>query len=45
MDYLVKRSRRRTVCLQITEDMDVLVRAPMTLASREIERFVEKNAG
>ncbi len=45
MDYLVKRSRRRTLCLQITEDMDVLVRAPMTLASREIERFVEKNAG
>ena len=40
MDYELKRSRRRTVALEITKDCRVLVRAPLRMPLRDIEAFV-----
>ncbi|NLU24340.1 MAG: M48 family metallopeptidase [Clostridiales bacterium] len=38
--YLLKRSRRRTVSLEITREGTVLVRAPLRLSQEKIESFV-----
>ena len=43
-DYKVIRSRRRTVSVEITKDLSVLVRAPKWMPLYEIDRFVEKNS-
>jgi predicted metal-dependent hydrolase len=40
VDYTLIRSRRRTIGLQVHRDGSVIVRAPMRLAKRDIERFV-----
>ncbi len=42
-DYTIKRSRRRTISVEISEEADVIVRAPKWVPLYEIERFVEAN--
>ena len=39
-EYELIRSRRKTLALELTRDGRLLVRAPMRLAKREIDRFV-----
>ena len=41
----VRRSRRRTLSLELTEDGRVLLRAPLRCPRRELEAFAEKNRG
>jgi len=44
-DIEIRRSRRRTLALEVRDDGAVLVRAPLTMSQRAIERFVaEKSA-
>ena len=45
VSYRVIRSDRRTVALEITRDLEVLVRAPRRMPAARIEDFVEKNRG
>ena len=45
MDYELKRSRRRTVALEITKDCRVLVRAPLRMPRAEIDAFVAAHQG
>ncbi len=40
MEYELKRSKRKTIAVEITRDGLVLVRAPMKLPQKEIERFL-----
>ena len=40
MKYSVIKTKRKTISLQITEEHEVIVRAPLRLSGREIERFV-----
>ena len=44
-DYLLRRSNRKTLSLQITRELQVLVRAPLRLPAKEIDAFVARNAG
>lgn len=44
-DYLLRRSNRKTLSLQITKELEVLVRAPLRLPVKEIDAFVARNAG
>lgn len=39
-DYTLIRSERRTLCLEITPALEVLVRAPRRCGKAEIDRFV-----
>lgn len=39
-EYELLRSRRKTLALELKKDGTLLVRAPMRLAKREIDRFV-----
>ncbi len=43
IEYTLIRSNRRTLSLEITKDLTVLVRAPMLCSKRNIDRFVEKH--
>ncbi|MCL2324297.1 MAG: M48 family metallopeptidase, partial [Actinomycetia bacterium] len=43
-DIEIRRSRRRTLALEVRDDGAVLVRAPLAMGQREIERFVRKKA-
>ncbi|MGI6181140.1 MAG: M48 family metallopeptidase [Agathobaculum sp.] len=43
-DYEVRRSRRRTLSLEVTREGCVVVRAPLRVSQAEIERFVAKHA-
>lgn len=40
MEYTLIRSKRKTLALQITPEGEVVVRAPLRLAQREIDRMV-----
>lgn len=40
----VVRSGRRTVCLQIDDNLDITVRAPYRMSDSEIRRFVEEKS-
>ncbi len=40
MEYKIVRSRRRSVALEIQKDGSLLVRAPLLMGKREIEKFV-----
>lgn len=40
MDYTLIRSRRKTVAIEITCRGEILVRAPLRMAKRDIQRFV-----
>jgi predicted metal-dependent hydrolase len=42
-DYELIRSKRRSLALQVTPDLRVVVRAPTRLSKREIERFVREH--
>ena len=42
-EYTLKRSNRKTLALEITRELIVLVRAPIRLNKRDIDRFVEKH--
>ena len=42
MEYEIKRSSRKTVALEITDRATLLVRAPLKMSGREIEKFVLK---
>lgn len=44
-DYELIRSSRRTLGLEITADLRVVVRAPYLCSKREIERFVASHEG
>jgi len=41
--YKVKRSARRTISLEITNELEVLVRAPWGVPKHELDSFVEKH--
>jgi len=41
MDYQILRSRRKTLAIEITPRGAVLVRAPLRLSKRDIQRFVD----
>ena len=43
MPYTLIRSKRKTLSLEVTRELTVLVRAPMRLPQREIDRFVERH--
>lgn len=40
MEYEIVRSKRRTLCIEVTRAGTVLVRAPYRVSKRKIERFV-----
>lgn len=40
MEYQLIRSRRKTICIQISRTGEVIVRAPMRAALRDIEAFI-----
>ena len=42
-EYRLNRSERKTLSLEITSGLEVLVRAPWHVPIREIDRFVEKH--
>lgn len=44
MEYKVIRSKRRTVALEITRELEVVVRAPQRMSQKEIEKFVTAHA-
>ena len=44
MEYEIKRSSRKTVALEITDRATLLVRAPLKMSGREIEKFVLKHS-
>lgn len=44
-EYQLKRSNRKTMSLEITEDLTVLVRAPLHTPLTRIERFVQEQEG
>ena len=41
IEYTLIRSSRRTLALEITRDLQVIVRAPLWCPQREIDRFVD----
>lgn len=43
--YRLIRSGRRTVSLEITRDLEILVRAPQHMAKARIDAFVEQHRG
>lgn len=43
VEYRLIRSRRKTLGLEVTADLEVVVRAPWRLPQREIRRFVEQH--
>ncbi len=40
-DYRVVRSKRKSLAIEVTRDLDVIVRAPFFVTEAQIERFVE----
>ena len=44
MNYTLVRSNRKTLCVSIKPEGEVVVRAPQRLAKREIDRFVAAHA-
>lgn len=45
MNYIIKRSNRKTVGLEITPRCEIIVRAPKRMGNREIAEFVSKYRG
>lgn len=44
MEYRVIRSSRRTVALEITPQLEIVVRAPRLMREKDVERFVQSRA-
>ena len=42
--YKLIRSKRKTVSVEITSDLEVLVRAPLRMKKEDIDRFVAQNS-
>lgn len=40
MDFDLRRSRRKSISMEITDDLNILVRAPLWMRTEEIEKFV-----
>ena len=45
MNYTVKRSKRKNVGIEITDNCEIIVRAPKKISDREIAEFVNKYRG
>jgi len=45
IEYTLIRSSRRTLGLEVTRDLQVVVRAPLRCSQREIDRFVDSHRG
>lgn len=45
MDIEVRRSKRKTMVIEITKDAKVIVRAPLRMTQTKIENFVNEKAG
>ena len=43
IEYRLVRTKRRTLGLEVTRELEVVVRAPLRLPQREIDRFVEQH--
>lgn len=43
-EYKLIRSNRKTLCLQIGEDLTLIARAPMRMSKAEIEAFIEQKS-
>lgn len=43
--YYIKRSRRKTVSVEIGPDLSVLIRAPYHMPDRDIRKFLDESAG
>ena len=43
IDYELKRSKRKTVSIQVTKDCRVVVKAPLLLLKRSIDNFVSQH--
>ena len=43
MDYILKRSKRKTIAIIIDDDGNIVVRSPLRTSLREIDAFVEKH--
>ena len=43
MNYILKKSKRTTLSIEIKPDMSVTVRAPFKCTEKEIESFVESH--
>lgn len=41
-EYILKRSKRRTLSLEVSKDLKVIVRAPLRLPQAQMDSFVEK---
>ena len=41
--YYIKRSRRKTVSVEIEPDLSVLIRAPYRMPDREIRKFLDES--
>jgi len=44
MEYTVVRSRRKTIAIQITPASQVLVRCPLRMSQRDVQRFVDSKS-
>ena len=44
MEIEIRRSRRKTIALEVTADARVIVRAPMRMKEKEIVRFVQEKS-
>ena len=42
--YELRRSRRKTLALEVTREGQVIVRAPLRMSEKQIERFVAAHA-
>ena len=43
--YQLKRSKRKTIALSVSDELQVVVRAPLKMPLRDIESFIRKHAG
>ncbi len=41
-DFEVIRSKRKTICIEIKKDASVIIRAPLGMSEKEINRFIEE---
>lgn len=44
IDYILIRSKRKTISLSINNDLNVIVRAPLRVSKRDIEAFINKHS-
>ena len=45
ISYQIIKSRRKSVCIEIRENGEVIVRCPLRYPEREVEKWVEKKKG